>query len=122
MDTTLPDDEIRPKLLLLDPYPRNNSYHMTVSERWSIWFPNLSLPAIAAYTPTTWDVEILVNVENLQQATPKAIYTLFDGEITWAIIPHMELWYRNFKEAFQSIVSEIALENLDLFDEDIQYA
>lgn len=122
MDTTLPHDKICPKRLLLDPYPRNNPYHMTASERRSIWFQKLSLPAIAAYTPTTWDVEIVVNVENLQQATPKAIYTLFDGEIPWAITPHMELWYRNLKEAFQSIVSKIALENLDLFDEDIQYA
>jgi len=59
MATSLPHDEIRPKLLLLDPYPRNNPYRMTASERRSIWFPKLSLPAIAAYTPTTWDVEIV---------------------------------------------------------------
>lgn len=49
----------RPKLLLLDPYPRNNPYHMTASERRSIWFPKLSLPVIAAYTPSTWDVELV---------------------------------------------------------------
>ncbi len=59
MDTSLPHGEIQPKLLLLDPYPRNNPYRMTASERRSIWFPKLSLPAIAAYTPTTWDVEIV---------------------------------------------------------------
>ena len=40
-------------LLLLDPYPRNNPYRMTASERRSIWFPKLSLPVIAAYTPPT---------------------------------------------------------------------
>src|SRR5207244_12029242 len=28
------------------------------SERKAIWFPKLSLPAIAAYTPEHWDVEI----------------------------------------------------------------
>ncbi len=50
---------IRPKLLLLDPYPRNNPYRMTASERRSIWFPKLSLPVIAAYTPSTWDVELV---------------------------------------------------------------
>ena len=51
--------EKRPKLLLLDPYPRNNPYHMTASERRSIWFPKLSLPVIAAYTPATWDIELV---------------------------------------------------------------
>ncbi len=59
MDTSPPHGKVRPKLLLLDPYPRNNPYRMTASERRSIWFPKLSLPAIAAYTPTTWDVEIV---------------------------------------------------------------
>ena len=67
-------------------------------------------------------IDIVVNFENIKQATPKAIYTLFDGEILRAITPHTKLRYRNLKEAFQSIVSEIALENLDLFDEDIQHA
>ncbi|MDD9859638.1 MAG: radical SAM protein [Nitrospira sp.] len=46
-------------LLLLDPYPRNNPYSMTASERRSIWFPKLSLPSIAAYTPPTWDVRLV---------------------------------------------------------------
>ncbi len=46
-------------LLLLDPYPRNNPYRMTASERRSIWFPKLSLPVIAAYTPHTWDVQLV---------------------------------------------------------------
>ncbi len=46
-------------LLLLDPYPRNNPYRMTASERRSIWFPKLSLPVIAAYTPPTWDVQLV---------------------------------------------------------------
>ena len=38
-------------LLLVDPYPRNNPYHLTASERRAVWFPKLSLPVIAAYTP-----------------------------------------------------------------------
>ena len=67
-------------------------------------------------------MDIVVNFEHIKHATPKAIYTLFDGEILRAITPHTKLRYRNLKEAFQSIVSEIALENLDLFDEDIQHA
>lgn len=46
------------KLLLVDPYPRNNPYHLTASERRSVWFPKLSLPVIAAYTPDSWEVEI----------------------------------------------------------------
>ena len=46
-------------LLLLDPYPRNNPYRMTASERRSIWFPKLSLPVIAAYTPPNWDVQLV---------------------------------------------------------------
>lgn len=46
-------------LLLLDPYPRNNPYQMTASERRSIWFPKLSLPVIAAYTPPGWDVRLV---------------------------------------------------------------
>ena len=46
-------------LLLLDPYPRNNPYRMTPSERRSIWFPKLSLPVIAAYTPPDWDVKLV---------------------------------------------------------------
>jgi len=48
----------RRKLLLVDPYPRENPYHLGSSERKAIWFPKLSLPAIAAYTPEHWDVEI----------------------------------------------------------------
>jgi radical SAM superfamily enzyme YgiQ (UPF0313 family) len=59
MDNTPLHKETRPKLLLLDPYPRNNPYRMTASERRSIWFPKLSLPVIAAYTPPTWDVELV---------------------------------------------------------------
>src|SRR2546421_388314 len=48
----------RRKLLLVDPYPRENPYHLGPSERKAIWFPKLSLPVIAAYTPEHWDVEI----------------------------------------------------------------
>jgi radical SAM superfamily enzyme YgiQ (UPF0313 family) len=48
----------RRKLLLVDPYPRENPYRLGSSERKAIWFPKLSLPTIAAYTPEHWDVEI----------------------------------------------------------------
>jgi radical SAM superfamily enzyme YgiQ (UPF0313 family)/anti-anti-sigma regulatory factor len=48
----------RKKLLLVDPYPRENPYRLGASERKAIWFPKLSLPAIAAYTPDNWDIEI----------------------------------------------------------------
>lgn len=50
--------EQRRTLLLLDPYPRDNPYRMTARERRSIWFPKLSLPVIAAYTPPNWDVKL----------------------------------------------------------------
>jgi radical SAM superfamily enzyme YgiQ (UPF0313 family) len=43
-------------LLLVDPYPRNNPYHLSASERRAVWFPKLSLPVIAAYSPPHWDV------------------------------------------------------------------
>lgn len=46
-------------LLLVDPYPRNNPYHLTASERRAVWFPKLSLPVIAAYTPETWHVDLI---------------------------------------------------------------
>ena len=59
MDTTATNRGTRPKLLLVDPYPRDNPYAMTASERRSIWFPKLSLPVIAAYTPPSWEVEII---------------------------------------------------------------
>lgn len=47
------------RLLLVDPYPRNNPYHLTASERRAVWFPKLSLPVIAAYTPPHWDVDLV---------------------------------------------------------------
>jgi radical SAM superfamily enzyme YgiQ (UPF0313 family) len=46
-------------LLLVDPYPRNNPYHLTASERRAVWFPKLSLPVIAAYTPDSWRVDLV---------------------------------------------------------------
>jgi len=47
------------RLLLVDPYPQNNRYHLTASERRAVWFPKLSLPTIAAYTPDHWDVDLV---------------------------------------------------------------
>ncbi len=47
------------RLLLVDPYPRNNPYHLTAAERRAVWFPKLSLPTIAAYTPESWDVDLV---------------------------------------------------------------
>ncbi|MEK7221649.1 MAG: radical SAM protein, partial [Nitrospirota bacterium] len=40
------------------PYPRESPYHLGPSERKAIWFPKLSLPAIAAYTPEHWEIEV----------------------------------------------------------------
>ena len=47
------------RLLLVDPYPRNSLYHLTASERRAVWFPKLSLPTIAAYTPEHWEVDMI---------------------------------------------------------------
>jgi len=47
------------RLLLVDPYPRNNPYRLTASERRAVWFPKLSLPVIAAYTPEHWEVNLV---------------------------------------------------------------
>src|SRR5687767_12689966 len=55
----VPGKMSRRRLLLLDPYPRNNRYRLTASERRAVWFPKLSLPTIAAYTPETWDVHLI---------------------------------------------------------------
>lgn len=49
----------RKRLLLVDPYPRNNPYRLTASERRAVWFPKLSLPTIAAYTPEYWDIDLV---------------------------------------------------------------
>jgi radical SAM superfamily enzyme YgiQ (UPF0313 family) len=58
-------------LLLVDPYPRNNPYHLTASERRAIWFPKLSLPVIAAYTPAHWDVRLVDEaVEDIDFSQP----------------------------------------------------
>ena len=43
----------------MDPYPLNNPYHLTASERRAVWFPKLSLPVIAAYTPESWSVDLV---------------------------------------------------------------
>ena len=47
------------RLLLVDPYPRDSQYHLTASERRAVWFPKLSLPTIAAYTPDYWDIDLV---------------------------------------------------------------
>lgn len=47
------------RLLLVDPYPRNHPYRLTAAERRAVWFPKLSLPTIAAYTPDHWDIELV---------------------------------------------------------------
>jgi radical SAM superfamily enzyme YgiQ (UPF0313 family) len=52
-------DAAKRRLLLVDPYPRNNPYHLTAAERRAVWFPKLSLPTIAAYTPETWQVDLV---------------------------------------------------------------
>ncbi|MEX2491613.1 MAG: radical SAM protein [Nitrospirales bacterium] len=58
-------------LLLVDPYPRNNPYYMTARERRSIWFPKLSLPVIAAYTPPHWEISLIDEaVEEIDFDTP----------------------------------------------------
>jgi hypothetical protein len=67
-------------------------------------------------------MDIVVNFENLRQATTKVIYTLLEGEILLSITPFSKLDYRKLKEVFQSIVSEISLKDFDLFDEGIQHA
>src|SRR6476469_1585660 len=59
------------RLLLVDPYPRNSQYHLTASERRAVWFPKLSLPTIAAYTPESWDVDLVDEaVEDIDFDTP----------------------------------------------------
>jgi hypothetical protein len=62
-------------------------------------------------------MDIIVNFENLKQATPKAIHTLLDTEILKAITPHANLRYRKLKEAFHSTVTEMPLSDSEIFEE-----
>jgi radical SAM superfamily enzyme YgiQ (UPF0313 family) len=55
----------------VDPYPRSNPYYLTASERRAVWFPKLSLPVIAAYTPKHWDVALVDEaVQDIDFDTP----------------------------------------------------
>ncbi|MBI3606645.1 MAG: hypothetical protein HY207_01600 [Nitrospirae bacterium] len=47
------------RLLLIEPYPDDSPYRFTDRERRSLWFPKLSLPVIAAYTPDHWDITFI---------------------------------------------------------------
>ena len=47
------------RLLLIEPYPDDSPYRFTEGERHALWFPKLSLPVIAAYTPDHWDVTFI---------------------------------------------------------------
>jgi radical SAM superfamily enzyme YgiQ (UPF0313 family) len=47
------------RLLLIEPYPDDSPYRFTDRERRALWFPKLSLPVIAAYTPEHWDVTFI---------------------------------------------------------------
>src|SRR6476469_222669 len=69
--------QVGKRLLLVDPYPRNNQYHLTASERRAVWFPKLSLPTIAAYTPEYWDVDLVDEAEeDIDFVTPYDIVCL----------------------------------------------
>ena len=47
------------RLLLIEPYPDDSPYRFTEGERRALWFPKLSLPVIAAYTPAHWDITFI---------------------------------------------------------------
>ena len=62
-------------------------------------------------------MDIVVNFEHLKHATPKAIQTLFDGDIIQSVTPYAKLRYRKFKEAFQVTLQELTLPDLGLLEE-----
>ena len=62
-------------------------------------------------------MDIVVNFEHLKHATPKAIQTLFDGDIIQSVTPYATLRYRKFKEAFQATLQELTLPDLGLLEE-----
>ena len=66
------------RLLLVDPYPRNNPYRLTASERRAVWFPKLSLPVIAAYTPENWEVNL--SMKRFKISTSIIL-------VTWSVSP-----------------------------------
>lgn len=49
----------RKKVLFIEPYPENNVYRMAPKERQVLWFPKLSIPSLAAYTPSHWEMQLV---------------------------------------------------------------
>ncbi len=61
----------RKRLVLIEPYPADNPYRMRQGEMKAIWFPKLSLPAIASHTPAEWDIRLIdESVQEVDYETP----------------------------------------------------
>jgi hypothetical protein len=67
-------------------------------------------------------MDIILNFEHLQQATPQALRTLLDGDLLKSIAPFATIRYRKFKEAFAPALQDFSLSGLDLLHEDWQDA
>jgi len=94
--------DTRRKLLLLDPYPRDNPYRMTARERRAFWFPKLSLPVIAAYTPPTWDVTLID--EGVQEITGDEPCDLVGISIMTCYAPRAYELAAEFKKRGKTVV------------------
>ena len=67
-------------------------------------------------------LDIIVNFENLRQATPGAIQALLDGDALKSVAPYAKVRYRNFKAAFEQGLQGLSLTGLDMLNEDLQDA
>ena len=67
-------------------------------------------------------LDIIINVENLRQATPGAIQALLDGEALNSVTPYAKVRYRNFKAAFEEDLGGCSLAGLEMLKEDWQDA
>ena len=90
------------RLLLVDPYPRNNPYQLTASERRAVWFPKLSLPVIAAYTPESWHVDLVD--EAVQDVNFDHPCDLVGLSIMTCYAPHAYEIAREFRKRGKTVV------------------
>ncbi|MEE9173117.1 MAG: radical SAM protein, partial [candidate division NC10 bacterium] len=67
-------------------------------------------------------LDIIINFENLRQATPRAIHALLDGEALKSVAPYAKVRYRNFKAAFEEALKGFSLTGLEMLKEDWQDA
>lgn len=72
----------------MDPYSKNNVSYLTASERRRVWFPKLSLPVIATYTPEPRHVDL---ADQAVEDEPFAPYCHLVGKM---LLVTGAIWYK----------------------------